>query len=442
MANRRETVNIRLVTTPRRGNDRMFRTLYFHGAVAYAKKLPGYIRRLIEATVLVTAMFALFVLAERHLAFQRDPPTCLDHVDRSLLRRGILRVDVVRTLNRNYTLEMSYETEKKLKLNQRTNRLSKELLKNVYVIYNGLLQIKEYSLDNMNTSQIETNRRAREAELSESNALGSTVFMMEYALDIGILKMDKNTRRKLNISVTLVALDPDIDECFGNGLSRMLLEEVLGYNELLISSIRTLAIKEGGIGYLKKLNSDEYYQFNFMICNSYVSLVVALLVMYLYIVIVSVIAAYANRINLVNPTLNIFATILLVMLALNGVDSMMDFYFNDNSTGFYMIVIIWCANKFDTICSHTPMTKRHWLRFFYLYLYMFYAYNCKYKGQYSDVALVATYLLILHSMVYFFHHYELPVILNAQRVMVMYQQMLTSRHLQPQANPVVFNVHM
>lgn len=87
-------------------------------------------------------------------------------------------------------------------------------------------------------------------------------------------------------------------------------------------------------------------------------------------------------------------------------------FFNDTTTAFYIILIVWIADQYDAICCHTSITKRHWLKFFYLYHFLFYAYHYRFNGQYSNLALVASWLFTQHSMFYFFHHYELPVIIQ------------------------------
>ncbi|KAI5744380.1 hypothetical protein M8J76_001811 [Diaphorina citri] len=51
-------------------------------------------------------------------------------------------------------------------------------------------------------------------------------------------------------------------------------------------------------------------------------------------------------------------------------------------------------------------------RFFYLYHYFFYAYHYRFNGQYSGLTLLTSWLFILHSKLYFYHHYELPLILR------------------------------
>lgn len=98
-------------------------------------------------------------------------------------------------------------------------------------------------------------------------------------------------------------------------------------------------------------------------------------------------------------------------------------------------------------------------RFFYLYHFAFYAYHYRFNGQYSSLALVTSWLFIQvrtrtrssavaavasaryslsshllllpqHSMIYFFHHYELPAILQQIRI----QEMLLQNQQAGQAN--------
>lgn len=91
---------------------------------------------------------------------------------------------------------------------------------------------------------------------------------------------------------------------------------------------------------------------------------------------------------------------------------------------------MWLADQYDAICCHTNTSKRHWLRFFYLYHFAFYAYHYRFNGQYSSLALVTSWLFIQHSMIYFFHHYELPAILQQIRI----QEMLLQNQQAAQGN--------
>ncbi len=37
-------------------------------------------------------------------------------------------------------------------------------------------------------------------------------------------------------------------------------------------------------------------------------------------------------------------------------------FFEDTTTAFYIILIVWIADQYDAICCHTTITKKHWLR--------------------------------------------------------------------------------
>ncbi|XP_066602049.1 uncharacterized protein [Prorops nasuta] len=79
--------------------------------------------------------------------------------------------------------------------------------------------------------------------------------------------------------------------------------------------------------------------------------------------------------------------------------------------------------------SATRLTDHEDHSFFYLYHFSFYAYHYRFNGQYSGLALVTSWLFIQHSMLYFFHHYELPAILQQAQL----QQLLFRNHGQQAA---------
>ncbi|XP_035224094.1 membralin-like [Stegodyphus dumicola] len=103
------------------------------------------------------------------------------------------------------------------------------------------------------------------------------------------------------------------------------------------------------------------------------------------------------------------APLLTVILALVGMEAIMAEFFNDTAIAFYVILIVWTADQFNTYCCQSNISKRYWLRFFYLYHFFFYAYSHRFNGHYS-FALLTSWLFILHSMIHFFHQYELPLL--------------------------------
>lgn len=248
-------------------------------------------------------------------------------------------------------------------------------------------------------------------------------YIVEYALEIGFLKLSPQTRARLNITVLLVTLDPTRDECFGDAFSKLLLEEFLGYDDILIASIKQLAEHEDNKGYVRNVVTGEHYRFvsMWMARTSYFA---AAFVMIVFTISVSMLLRYSHHqifvfivdlLQMLETNAIIAfpaAPLLTVILALVGMEAIMSEFFNDTTTAFYIILIVWIADQYDSICCHTATSKRHWLRFFFLYHFAFYAYHYRFNGQHSGLALVTSWLFIQHSMIYFFHHYELPAILQ------------------------------
>lgn len=255
-------------------------------------------------------------------------------------------------------------------------------------------------------------------------------YAIEYSTEFGYLRLSTKARYKLGIPTLIVNLNPDVDQCFGNGLKKFMLKTFLGYDDFLMSSIKQVA--EGGKsqGYLRNCVTGDYFRF-VTIWVSHSSGFVAFAVMIVFTLIVSMLLRYSYHqiFMFMMEVLRIFDTdirlvfpaapMLTIVLALVGMEEIMTEFFHDSTVAFYVILLIWCADQFDVICLHTVVGRRHWVRFFYLYHFAFYVYNYKFNGQYSKLALFTSWLFIFHSMIYFYHHYEIPAI---QRQMVLIAQ--------------------
>lgn len=51
-----------------------------------------------------------------------------------------------------------------------------------------------------------------------------------------------------------------------------------------------------------------------------------------------------------------------LFLCFAGMEAIMSEFFNDTTTAFYIILVVWIADQYDAICCRTTITKRHWLR--------------------------------------------------------------------------------
>uniref|UniRef100_A0AAX7UQ53 Transmembrane protein 259 n=1 Tax=Astatotilapia calliptera TaxID=8154 RepID=A0AAX7UQ53_ASTCA len=421
--------------------DRLFHALFFKMAVTYARLFPPSFRRVFEFFVLLKALFVLFILAYIHIAFSRSPINCLEVVRERWPRDGILRVEIQRNSSRAPIFLQHYDSAS----------LHDELDAEEE---GGGLAMGGLSLAMLPDEEVEEEEMTVEM-FDNSSVLYVFIFVfflmwlftllfivavwpqeeyiVEYSLEYGFLRLSQSTRQRLNIPVMVVTLDPMKDECFGDGFSRFLLDEFLGYDDILMSSVKALAENEENKGFLRNVVSGEHYRFvsMWMARTSYLA---AFVIMVIFTLSVSMLLRYSHHqifvfivdlLQMLEMNMTIAfpaAPLLTVILALVGMEAIMSEFFNDTTTAFYIILIVWLADQYDAICCHTNTSKRHWLRFFYLYHFAFYAYHYRFNGQYSSLALVTSWLFIQHSMIYFFHHYELPAILQQIRIQEMLLQ--------------------
>uniref|UniRef100_A0A9J8CLY2 Transmembrane protein 259 n=1 Tax=Cyprinus carpio carpio TaxID=630221 RepID=A0A9J8CLY2_CYPCA len=403
--------------------DRLFHALFFKMAVTYARLFPPSFRRIFEFLVLLKALFMLFILAYIHIAFSRSPINCLEHVREKWPRDGILRVEIQRNSSRAPIFLQFSETEG-IQDTEEEEEMTMEILNDSQDLSFSQAPSKGMQPLRETVSEIEMLTRA---------VWPQEEYIVEYSLEYGFLRLSQATRQRLNIPVMVVTLDPMKDQCFGDGFSRFLLDECLGYDDILMSSVKALAENEENKGFLRNVVSGEHYRFvsMWMARTSYLA---AFVIMVIFTLSVSMLLRYSHHqifvfivdlLQMLEMNMTIAfpaAPLLTVILALVGMEAIMSEFFNDTTTAFYIILIVWLADQYDAICCHTNTSKRHWLRFFYLYHFAFYAYHYRFNGQYSSLALVTSWLFIQHSMIYFFHHYELPAILQQIRIQEMLLQ--------------------
>ncbi|CAF0973201.1 unnamed protein product [Rotaria sp. Silwood1] len=471
--------------------ERLFQALFYRIAVIYARVIPKYIRRLGETAILVMAIFCMGLLIYLHLVFNQKPMTCLSYLHNVWPKDGVLRVELfLDTPPKDYNLQQSYakeyqntyiynrddNPENSSSSKQSSNNLPvaniangtlenfvlEEFYPNMSInfslmcpiksgnnllIYNSLNEVMNNSSRSINIDQFDDDDDNDEDE-SLFNALHDYLFnfdwlqqilleeqyILEYSLEYGFLRLPPKTRQRLNIEVLLVTLDITNNTCFGGGLSRFMLDHFIGYEEILMSSIKQLAEKETNKGYVRNVMTNDHFRFvSSLQTHRLWTYSVALSIMVVFTISISMLLRYSHfqiflfivdLLRMIEHNTSVVfpaAPLLTVILALIGMEAIMSEFFNDASTAFYVILVVWISDQYESICCHTSMSKRHWVRFFYIYHFAFYAYHARYNGQYSALALTTSCCFILHSMLYFFHHFELPVI-EAQLVHIFVDQ--------------------
>ncbi|XP_078279634.1 membralin isoform X2 [Rhinoraja longicauda] len=381
--------------------DRLFHALFFKMAVTYARVFPPSFRRMFEFFVLLKALFVLFILVYIHIAFSRSPINCLEHIREKWPRDGILRVEIQRNSSRAPIFLQFYEPDNFAGMvkepTEEEEELSVEMFDNSSIQFELDIEPKVFlkpSLGNkpdVVTQVVQNDSQGlsfAEAPAKGMQPLQETVselemltravwpqeeYIVEYSLEYGFLRLSQSTRQRLNIPVMVVTLDPTKDLCFGDGFSRFLLDEFLGYDDILMSSVKALAENEENKGFLRNVVSGEHYRFvsMWMARTSYLA---AFVIMVIFTLSVSMLLRYSHHqifvfivdlLQMLEMNMTIAfpaAPLLTVILALVGMEAIMSEFFNDTTTAFYIILIVWLADQYDAICCHTNTSKRHWLR--------------------------------------------------------------------------------
>jgi hypothetical protein len=310
---------------------RLFRVLFMKIAVIYAIAIPITIRKAIEWSILLIAFLSLFVLCHLHVTFIRTPINCLDHVQNDWPRDGILRVQILNDPHDNNQQIVNNNNQSNQKQENSSvdfdlNNINEDI---VVVERNGVEEEVLYDVNNNNmikSNDFVNNDENKDKELSDyyysnlssfdvkdlidySNQINNNnenngypqplkekvshlqmiaravwpheSYIVEYSLEYGFLRLSARSRQRLQIPIKVVTLDPNNNECFGDLFSRTLLDNFLGYDDILMGSLKNLAEKENNKGYVRNVITGEHYRFVniWMTRASYIAAAVIILVL-------------------------------------------------------------------------------------------------------------------------------------------------------------------
>eukprot|EP00079_Xenopus_tropicalis_P026651 XP_012820478.1 PREDICTED: membralin isoform X3 [Xenopus tropicalis] len=300
--------------------DRLFHALFFKMAVTYARLFPPSFRRIFEFFVLLKALLVLFILAYIHIAFSRSPINCLEHVREKWPRDGILRVEIQLNSSRAPIFLQFYDSDTFPGLvkepsgedEEEEEEMSVEMYHNSSIKFELDIEPKVFLKPSLESVTQASENQSQTLSFSDaaSKVWPQEEYIVEYSLEYGFLRLSQSTRQRLNIPVMVVTLDPTRDLCFGDRFSRFLLDEFLGYDDILMSSVKALAENEENKGFLRNVVSGEHYRFvsMWMARTSYLA---AFVIMVIFTLSVSMLLRYSHH------QIFVFIVDLLQMLEMN-----------------------------------------------------------------------------------------------------------------------------
>uniref|UniRef100_A0A182S9B8 Membralin n=1 Tax=Anopheles maculatus TaxID=74869 RepID=A0A182S9B8_9DIPT len=125
--------------------------------------------------------------------------------------------------------------------------------------------------------------------------LSADQYIVEYSLEYGFLRLSAATRQRLNIPVAVVRLDPQVNKCFGDSFSRLILKHFLGYDDILMASVKVLAEQEDNKGYLRNVITGEHFRFVSVWWMGRGSYTAAFFIMVLFTISISMLLRYSHH---------------------------------------------------------------------------------------------------------------------------------------------------
>ncbi|CAI4226390.1 unnamed protein product [Auanema sp. JU1783] len=449
--------------------DRLFHAMLVKLTLVYCEVVNPFFRKVFEFVSLTLALTVLSFLFFTHIMSSHASPTCINVLKGNWKNDGVVRVEVVKNLksldykerwisfykNERSRMQCHFNPKQALvhgpvaipaeirhgpSANITTGGSTGYNKSRVKTLLSYILNLTSniFSFDFFDDYEEEEYTDTLDIDAEKAfldhflqtkteNDLPAIIYRAEYALHYGLLRLPKSYRDKRSIPFHELKIDSN-HQCFGDATMIFTLNKFIGFEEAVMTGLRSLAENETTDGYLHNLNTGEHYHFvgNTMTRKSYIT---AAIVMFIFTFAISLLLRFSHHqiFMFIVDLLHMFelnqplefpaAPLLTVILALVGMEAIMSEVFADTTTAFYVILVVWIADQFDAICCHSATSKQYWLRFFFLYQFFFYAYQYRFGGQFGSIAFLASTLFIIHSMIFFFHHYEVPLILYQERVL-------------------------
>ncbi|XP_008180675.1 membralin-like [Acyrthosiphon pisum] len=339
-----------------------------------------YQSRLLEFMLVLKAVLLFILLTYMHMRLSKMTANCLEHAIDAWPGDGILRVEFIRSFqsshaeqtdafNELFTLENSYKREyklKRIKKNEEPAPLFNRFTKTNSPENKGEIDIepstgklvdntiRETNTINPNLFNYLSSKNYINVEDEKKKMFGSTTNTNHHSTSKsdfltvedsaqfcstkfpnnsirGVLEIDSSFQSistKLPLINDQKGLKCTWDKYFGGSVDKFFLEYFFGYNELLMSSVKSLSVNEQEKGILRNVITGKYRRLTHW--TDITSYIPSFFVMLIFVSMWSVLFAFMLK------------------------------FFSDIKMPFYIILTVWVANRYQTKYGRCPLTQKHW----------------------------------------------------------------------------------
>ncbi|KAL5239427.1 hypothetical protein ACI65C_006837 [Semiaphis heraclei] len=159
----------------------------------------------------------------------------------------------------SFTNNLNFEDEKKEMFSSTTKANSHTNSKSSFSLVEESAQFCSTKYPNssirgvlgIDTSSLFQSTSTKSPPVDENDVLFFENYIVEYSLEYELLCMSPSARNRLGIPVMLVVLEPTQNKCFGDSIGQFFWEYFLGYDDLLMSSVKSLDKLEQNKGFMR-----------------------------------------------------------------------------------------------------------------------------------------------------------------------------------------------
>ncbi|KAF7803627.1 membralin-like protein [Senna tora] len=255
-----------------------------------------------------------------------------------------------------------------------------------------------------------------------------------YTLEKGYFMLPESAKARHNIRTMNISISAR-HSCFGNRWQQLLINRVVGYDTILINSLRS----SPGQGYLYNYQTKEFYNISYAHeppagpagFGDYLVTKCGVLMMSLFVFFTTTMSVsftlretqtrmlkftvqlqHHARHRL--PTfqlifVHVIESLVFVPIMIGILFFLFEFY-DDQLLAFMVLILVWLCELFTLISVRTPISMKFFPRFFLLYFLVFHIYFFSYAYGFSYLALSTTAAFMQHLILYFWNRFEVPAL--------------------------------